>query len=196
MLSAENLRPSPLVEKVFSHFSLEYQTNPQLWSNHILPTYEEGKKLCLEYPEADTEMVLSAILGHDLSKAHFSKWVDHETYGAEAVQAILQELGVAPDRVNLAYQACLSHECRRLMPSSLEAELVATADGIGHFRKRFYWHLYEELSMYIGGNKAAQKVLAKLNHDYYVKIHPEKNRQELKSSYRFWRAVFNILSKV
>lgn len=104
-----------------------------IWTHHIVTVVGFGRELS-ERLGADAEIVELAALLHDLAGIRDVRLApEHHRHGADAARGLLGALLYPPDRTERVAACILTHRASRgLMPETLEARCVASADGMAH----------------------------------------------------------------
>jgi len=145
---------------------------------HIIQAEKWAKRLLLKHPEADSEVVLAAIWLHDIGQSHPCE--DHAVKSEEIVGNILAK----NPKVTQIMHCVRAHRCKDVMPSTIEAKIVACADSASHMTDYVYIDMLQE-------NKDA---LGKLERDYRD-ILPEL-KKELLPLYTKWKELIIEFKKV
>lgn len=140
------------------------ETGLDNWNIHIKLVYESAHNLALER-NADVEIVdLSAIL-HDVARVmEYGPIEEHNIYGAEVAEKILNEYNYPKDRIELVKKCILNHNFNP--KESVEEQIVADADVLAHFDdlSTFYYIAYVMKKLNI--DDAKRFVRDKLEFDY------------------------------
>lgn len=142
-------------------FKLAFDAGPeQAYLFHHLPQVEKwAKKILLEYPEADPEILLSSVWLHDVGNIIGDKNIDHainsEKYVLEALPKLLH---LDQDFIDRVAHCVRSHRCKDVLPQSLEAKILATSDSLSHMTDSIYFEIIEL--------QGIDATLEKLDRDY------------------------------
>lgn len=121
-----------------------------IWSHHIKPMIEIGRKLAKDY-NADTEVVIIAVLLHDLAAIKDgSKRKEHHIFGAEEAKTILTKYNYSNNKIELVQKCILNHRGSVNNPkSTIEEICVADADAIAHIQEigSLFYVAYKEMDM-------------------------------------------------
>ena len=134
------------VRSVYQTESLDY-----IFDYHIRPTIQIADDLCDE-SGADKEIVKLALLLHDVTRI---KGGNHHITGAENARFMLRLLGYEEKIIGHVSDCILTHRgSKNLSPKTVEAEIVASADGIAHIKyiPLLFYHSYgkKELDFFDG----------------------------------------------
>ncbi len=183
MQRLENLR-----EKVRSLYEAK-NPNADKWidwgyKNYVLVVAGKAERLAKEHG-ANVEFAVAGALLHDVADAVMErKNPEHEQESLKLAAGILQETGYDEQEVaEIVDDIITPHSCNALMPQTLEAKILATADGAAHFTTDFYlyfcWQNYGP-----GGYETFKKfALQKINKDYTRKIFFEDVKTEITPMY-------------
>ncbi|MDR1026567.1 MAG: HD domain-containing protein [Lactobacillus sp.] len=115
------------------------KTGGWLKDAHIVVVEEKANWLCDKLPEADRDIVMMGVWLHDI--IHFIDLENrdiHAELGAEYARNVMQEEGFSAEVTDKVVEAVRAHSCKDVMPQSLEAKILATADAMSHFAPEYY----------------------------------------------------------
>lgn len=152
---------------------------------HLLEVERLAASLFSLYPEADQNMVGLAVWFHDVARLSGHD-EDHALMGAKRAKAVMEELGFNNDEISLVFEACLRHGCKgKLLPLSLEAKILATADALSHFFHDFYTnaakHYREKKNL--PEEEVAQTIQNKIDRDFHNKIFFDEAKEYIRPVY-------------
>lgn len=102
------------------------------WENHILSVVKYSKQLAQQL-DADIEICEVSAWLHDISKLKGKK-DDHPVTGSEDAANILKSFNYPQDKIDQVKHCILTHSTDSpSKPQSIEAKIVASADGMSHF---------------------------------------------------------------
>ncbi len=154
---------------------------------HVPEVERWTKRLLKKFPQADEETVLLAVWLHDKGHYPITK-IDHAITGAEGAREFLEKENYSGDRNNVI-QCVRAHRCRDVMPSSIEAKIVACADSASHMTEPT---IYLDMAR----NRKFTDLYAKMERDYRdVGILPGV-QNELKELYENWKGLIRAYEKV
>lgn len=159
-----NLLPHlPLVEK---------------WANYLLK----------KYPEADEEVVMTAVWLHDIG--HYPiKEIDHAITGEAIAKDFLEKNKLEQEKINKILHCIRAHRCKDVMPETIEAKIIACADSASHI---------SDITIYADmvKNGKIEQAKAKLERDFRdVSMFPEVKKQ-LKPLYKSWKKLLGNYEKL
>lgn len=138
-----------------------------IWSHHIRPMIETGKKLSALH-DADLEIVLLCVLLHDYAGISNAALVEqHHIHGANAARKLLTENSYPIERIAVIEDAIRSH--RGSVPkdkTTNEARCLADCDAISHIQQfpSLFYVIYKERSQTI--EDGTSWVIEKLKRDW------------------------------
>ena len=175
-------------EEIINVFKKSDQCVSWFVEDHFLVVEKFAKQLCKLYPEANKKAVMLSVWFHDIGRA-FGKHKGYDIYGAEYAKQYLAEKGFDRKLINIVYEACKSHSCKKYKPKSLEGKILATADAMSHFEKGFYLKLIYEKSKKKKYPKLKKWLLNKIERDYHDKILIKEVKLTIKPIYFAWKKV-------
>lgn len=185
-------------ETVFSAVSGLYESTTTsmgkwMWRNHTQWVASKAKELAKKY-SADVEELYCAALLHDLGDSKYERGHEQfKSWSKEKGQAILQEAGFRDDEIERITETIRTHSCRPGdLPKSIEAKVLATADGMWHLQTNFF-----PIICYMNrpeGTKTYQDwqewFKGKIERDFNSKIFFEDEREEAREDYEALLRVF------
>jgi len=103
---------------------------------YLLKHIEEVEKWTLiileDHPEADKETVLLSVWLHDIGHTFGDKQIDHAEKSAYETLEFLDQMGASREKIINVTHCVRSHRCKDVIPNSLEAKILATADSASH----------------------------------------------------------------
>jgi hypothetical protein len=171
----------------------EFGSDPYILRMHVPEVERWAKYLLKKFPYADEEAVLLAVWLHDKGHYPISTEIDHAVRGEERAKEFLEKENYFGDRNNVLH--CVrAHRCRDVMPSSIEAKIVACADSASHMTEpTIYFDMARNCKK---DNREFTDLYAKMDRDYRdVGIFPEI-QSELKELYENWKRLIRAYEKV
>lgn len=168
--------------------------DPWFWDEHILVVEKLAKKLLKIHPEASENIVLLSVWFHDLGRA-YGHDKDHDMWGANFAKKYLTEKDFDQKIINGVYHACLAHRVTEVMPETVEAKILATADAMSHFENGFYmriWHFWSKRSD--DYQQLREKLIKKIQRDYHQKIFFDEARKAVEPLYKSWKTVLGKIN--
>ncbi len=118
---------------------------PFIYDAHLKAVEKNCLWLLERLPEADKEVVMLGCWLHDMQYVvDYDDKANHEVLGAEEAGRVMVEFGYDEDIIKKVQQIILSHSCKKHMPETLEAKILASADGMAHFFNDFYLSLFKK----------------------------------------------------
>jgi len=125
---------------------------------HVPQVEKWAKKILLEYPDANSEVVLASVWLHDIGDIIGHKKNDHAVFSEKFVLDNLPVLGISNDVTKQIAHCVRAHRCRDVQPLTIEAKILAISDSLSHMTDSIYFELIELESI--------DFVLDKLDRDY------------------------------
>lgn len=125
------MKLAPVEEAAKAYFSADI--SPAHDWHHIERVAAIADRLCTEYETADGFVINAAVFLHDIGREmeDNGEIQNHAAWGAQEAAAILQEQGVASDRIEAVTHAIRSHRYSEPpKPVSLEAKILSDADNL------------------------------------------------------------------
>lgn len=181
-----NYRYSPFVNQIRENIIEEAKNSqniePWFLDEHLMEVEHLANLLCDDFQNADRDLVGLGVWFHDIGRLR-GQDENHDVVGAEIAKETLLSNGVSKERAKRVYDICRSHRCSDVMPKSLEAKILATADAMSHFKHSFYIRLIPIYMEELTFEEAKLKVLKKINRDYKEKIAFDQARDAVKEKY-------------
>jgi len=168
---------------------------PLFFDKHVMVVEKFAKQLCQLYPQANKDVVLLSVWFHDIGRADGHN-KDHDVYGAEYARKLLNKKDYNKKIIDLVYEACKSHCCKKYKPQSLEAKILATADALSHYSNGFYLLIFHYWSQKMDYNEARNKLIRKIEKDYKDKILLKEVKEALKPFYNAWKLIAKNISLI
>lgn len=162
-----------------------------LWfyDKHLLQVEKLSKQLLEKLPKADEEVVMLGVWLHDLQRIRGLKG-DHQKIGANEAEKVMKNFGYDKDVIFQVKEAIMTHSCSSEMPRSLEAKILATADGMSHYYNDFF------LQIAVTGQRDLKEykewVLEKLDRNYNKKIQFEFAKKMIKGRHDLYKKMFTL----
>lgn len=179
---------------VFTEISNSDKCDSWFWDEHVEVVEKLAKKLLKIYPDANDEIVLLSVYFHDLGRA-YGHDKDHDTWGANFAKKYLTEKDFDQKIIDGVYHSCIAHRVIEVMPETVEAKILATADAMSHFEEGFYMRIWYSWSKKSDDYHQLRKKLdKKIERDYHQKIFFHEAREAVKPLYEGWRTVLGQIS--
>ena len=162
--------------------------NSWFYEEHFLVVEKFVKQLLRLYPDVNKEAVMLAVWFHDASRADGKK-ENHDLEGAKLAKQVLTQKGFDKRLVDLVYEVCKSHSCKKYKPQSLEAKILATADAMSHFSGGFYLRLLHKWGKTMDYASAKKRLLKKIERDYQEKILFKEVKTIITPLYQSWQVI-------
>lgn len=153
------------------------------YDQHLLVVEKYAKWLLAYFPQADRKAVMLAVWLHDAQRIYIMEG-DHAEAGAKKAEEILLSLGELDEStIDIVVDAIRRHRCNNssMMPGSIEAKILATADAMAHFNVEFY------INIALMGEKSLEKYLSwateKLERDFCLKIQFPFAKDQIRENY-------------
>lgn len=168
--------------------------DPWFLTDHLFEVERLALSLCSRYPEADLQLVDLAVWFHDIERLRGND-NDHDILGADEAQRVLQELGFTDEEVSIVVEACKCNSCKKYLPQSLEAQILATADALSHFFHDFYkkalpYHIRHSSSK----EMALEIILQKIDRDFNEKIFFDEAKELARPIYESLIEEFTLIA--
>jgi len=157
---------------------------PWFWEKHILVVVEMVEKLC-EIIEADKEICLLSAYLHDIGRV-VDMEDNHDVAGLPIIEEILSGYDYPRDKIEKVKSACRSHRCKDVMPKTIEAKVIASADAMSHLDNDFYFRLLELFFKKMSYDYSIAKLKEKVERDFNDKIFFKKAKKMVKDKYEAW----------
>jgi putative nucleotidyltransferase with HDIG domain len=165
------------------------------WSypNHVLFVADLTGKIAAAQ-HANAELAVAGALLHDVADAVMSRRnPEHEAKSLALADEILRKCGFSEDETTFVVREIIKpHSCKKLMPTSLEGKVMATADGAAHFLTDFYplfcWRHYGPQDDY-EAFKAWMR--GKIEKDFTKKLFFDDIKQQVLPHYEALKLVFS-----
>ncbi|MBL7159314.1 HD domain-containing protein [Candidatus Microgenomates bacterium] len=167
--------------------------DPWFYEEHFLVVEKFAKELFCLYPDVNKQAVMLAVWFHDVSRA-WGKSKDHDFHSAEYAKKVLTQKGFDKKLIDLVYEVCRSHSCKKYQPQSIEAKILTTADAMSHFSGGFYLRLIHKWGKTMEYAAAKKRLLKKIKRDYQEKILLQEAKKATKSLYQAWQMVIKEIN--
>lgn len=109
------------------------------FDTHTSKVAAKAEWLLKRLPEANPEIVMAAVWLHDIYYlVDLSKEEQHAALGAHEARKLLPQYGFSEEIIEGVAHAIRAHSCKDVIPETLEAKILATADAMSHFTPEFY----------------------------------------------------------
>lgn len=175
----------------------KYDLARWMWK-HVEKVYEQALLLSEEL-NANGELAGAGALLHDVGDVWLNRF--HQDFAAVTEQAIREALkanGFTADEAEIIIHEIIGpHGCREgNLPQTLEAKILATADGLAHLLTDFYTEAQQlgfPTNDFPGGFQ--NWVQQKLDRDFHTKIQFPEVRERARAQYEKRKQQFADLSK-
>ena len=161
------------------------------YPNHVLVVAEQTEKLANQHG-ANIELAVTGALLHDIADAVMSRFnPEHEERSLKIAGDILAKSGFTKDETHFVREEILRpHSCKKLLPTTIEGKVMATADSMAHFVTDFY--LYFCWQNYGPGDYEdfIEWVPKKIEKDFTRKIFFDDAREAVRPKYEALKILF------
>jgi len=109
----------------------------EFYRYHLLEVEKNALKLLNKLPEANNELVMLAVWLHDLQRIRQLEG-DHQQVGVREAEKVMEEYNFSSENILLVKDIIHSHSCAGLTPTTLEGQILATADAMSHYTSDFF----------------------------------------------------------
>jgi putative nucleotidyltransferase with HDIG domain len=181
-----------LVEKQYAQSPF----HPDVWvswtyPNHVKVVAEIAQELAQKYganPETAVAGALLHEIGYTVTYRHDP---DFEPKNRALIDQLLEQAGYMDEEAEFIWQEIIAcHNCRSRLPTTVEGQVMTTADALAHLTTEFYpyfcWHhlgkeTYPEFKAWLQ---------EKIHRDYYTKIFFEEERARATEDYESLKRLF------
>lgn len=123
-----------IIEKTKEYFYEIFESHDDIFSlrSHLPEVEKWAKKILIDHPEADPEIVLVSVWLHDISHYSGDKNTDHAERSEVIARRFLIEQNYAADRMERILHCVRAHRNRDVQPETIEAKIIACADSASH----------------------------------------------------------------
>jgi len=165
-------------------------TVPFLWESHLKIVEKNALWLLEKLPKANREIVILAVYLHDIQHIFFPKDIKkHEEIGSLEAEKILKKFQYNEAIIQKVKEVIVSHSCGKIIPKTLEAKILATADGMSHFTTDFYFSIYKEYT-FDNLEEFNKWALKKIEHDYNKKLFFDFAKNLIEPKYKIFKSFF------
>lgn len=152
------------------------------WDCHLVEAGKCAKMILEKLPQAEKEIVMLGVWLHDLQRIRKIKG-GHCQVGAREAEKIMRDFGYDSEIIGRVKEIILAHNCEgKLVPKTLEAQILAAADAMAHFSGDFY------LTIATTGQRDLKSfkkwAIEKIERDYRKKIFFPFARKMIASRYK------------
>jgi len=172
------------IKKIHKENNLEWY-----YKYHIFVVEKIAEDLNKEFGGDSRVIKLSALL-HDIGKV-FNK-NPHNIEGAKIAESFLEKEGLQKEVIEHISECIKSHNCFDIMPKTIEAKIISTADALSHFDSPLFFaeFLFENKGEDFG--KLVEVYQKTIEKDYNKKIQFEKIKKKYSSEYKVFKKMFLI----
>lgn len=163
---------------------------------HIKLVEKNALWLLEKLPQANREVVLAAVWLHDIMRVLDQEMAkdnsgDHAIEGAKFAEKMIDQLEINNPEKDLILEAIRCHSCKKELPQSLEAKIIASADAMAHMYPEFFLGLLKyDQSFEISEMKSF--AVKKIEKDLNNKIFFDFAKDHIKDNYNKIKAFFEI----
>ena len=161
--------------------------NNWFYENHLLAVEKAAKFLLSNLPKANREVVLLGVWLHDLQRVRNIDG-DHQKIGAREAGKVLKDFGYDAKTISRVKEMILSHACYSIMPKTIEAKILASADAMSHYENDFYLRI--ATTGEVPAEDYNKGALEKLDRDYNKKIFFPFAKKKIESRHKSLMKVF------
>lgn len=184
-----------LIEKAKKEFFQmidDFGSDPYHLRPHVPEAEKWAARLLKKLPEADSEIVFLAVWLHDLGHYPASADIDHAIRGEERAKNFLEKQNYSKSKMKSVLHCVRSHRCRDVMPSSIEAKIVACVDSASHITESIYFDIAKDEKKH----NYSLSVYAKMDRDLRdLGAFPEI-QEELKELLETWKKLIRLYEKI
>ena len=128
------------IDRIKKQIKEECRDNDFLWfyKTHLKAVEKNALFLLEKLKKADKEIVLIAVWLHDLQRVKDLEG-NHAKIGAVEARKVLEKYKYSEKQIKYVEEIILCHSCNsKLMPKTIEAKILATADAMAHYQNDFY----------------------------------------------------------
>lgn len=133
---------------------------------------------------------------HDIADAVMSRFdPKHEEESFVIARRLLREVGFNDEEIRLIVDDAIKlHSCfDGIAPSSLEGQVMATADALVHLKTDFYTFGLEDMRKQKTNEQIKAWALKKIDRDYHDKIRFDEVKEEVSNEYERLKTFFTEL---
>ncbi|OGI16110.1 hypothetical protein A3K63_02470 [Candidatus Micrarchaeota archaeon RBG_16_49_10] len=174
------------IEKLHEENNLEWY-----YKYHILVVEKIADDLNKEFG-GDTKIIKLSALLHDIGKV-FNK-EPHNIEGAKIAEDFLEKEGIQKEVIKHVSECVKSHNCFDIIPKTIEAKIISTADALSHFNSPLFFaeFLFENKEKDFG--KLIEIYQKTIEKDYKKKIQFDKIKKKYFPEYKLFKKMFLIES--
>lgn len=107
-------------------------------NNHLPEVERWAVWLAARHPESDATAILLGVWLHDIGQVTGLKEIDHAINSEIEARRFLSDMGSSSELVEKVAHCVRSHRCKDVLPTSLEARILAAADSASHLSDNVY----------------------------------------------------------
>lgn len=131
-------------KKEFFSTIKNFGSDPYKLSTHVPEAEKWAKYLIKQLPKVDEEIILLAIWLHDIGHYPISTDTDHAIKSEEKARDFLKKLNYPKDKACKVLHCIRAHRCNDVMPSSIEAKIIACVDSASHMTEPIYFNMAKD----------------------------------------------------
>jgi len=163
-----------------------------LAEHHVFVVADRAEALAQRFG-AQVALARAGALLHDIADARMSRFSpEHEATSLDMPRQFMQEAGFAPHDIAITVDDAIRyHSCRDgQAPTSLEGQVLATADALAHLQTDFYLYAVRAKA---GGSldEIKQWARKKIERDFHAKICFPAVQEECHADYEALRRVLS-----
>jgi len=163
----------------------------------FLPRHVENvemwaKKLLVDYPETDREILFVSVWLHDIGQTIGNKSTDHAVKSEREARKFLSSLKYSKAKIDKVAHCVRSHRVKDVLPKTIEAKILVASDSASHFTDiNYIVHLTDKSDKF-----GRSYTKAKIERDFRdINILPGL-RKELTPLYKAWKELFKAFPKL
>jgi len=160
------------------------------YKDHILEVEKQACWLCEIYPEANQEVVLLSVWLHDIGRIEKGMDDGHEGYAYAKALELMPQYGYNEEITLLVAKSCQTHRAEGgLIPESIEAKILATADALSHFYNLIYLKVFEHYRENKSFKEAVEILKKKIERDFNKKLFFPEAKEKVHNYYKSWNKI-------
>lgn len=176
----------------FYQMVAEFGSDPFYLLPHIPEVEKWARYLLKKHPEADEEIVFLSAWLHDLGHYPVPTEIDHAIRSEERVKDFLESENYPKDKMDKVLHCVRAHRCRDVMPTSLEAKIIACVDSASHMTESMYF----DMAMQDKRNNQEFRVYPKMERDFRDLAAFPEVQDKLKDLYKSWKDLIKTYEKI
>jgi metal-dependent HD superfamily phosphatase/phosphodiesterase len=179
-------------KKSFFEYIHEAGSDPFTLKSHVIEVEKWAKKILKTHPEADEEVVILGVFLHDFGHYPINPAEDHAITGEKKAKALLEKEGFDKEKTKQVLHCIRSHRCKDVMPTTIEAKILACADSASHFTSTMYFDILQRQK----NENTTYSAFDKLERDYRDLTFFPEIKKELTPLYEAWLKLLKEYEKI